>query len=1087
VPAPPPLAALVRRLTPDPVTVPDAELLDRFVRARDQAAFELLVWRYGGLVWGACRRVLGPDRDAAEDACQAAFVALATHAGRVRRAGSLAAWLHRVAVRAALDLRSARRPTDPLPIDRPDPARGPDLAAADREVRSLLDDGVNRLPDRLRAAFVLCELEGRSNAEAAAALGCPVGTVESRLTRARGRLRAWLSARGVVPAVGVAVVVPESVRAAMVRAGVAGVAPSVRAMADRAVRSTLGAKLRAVAAAGLIMVAAGFGLSGNDAPQQPLPSPAAASKPADANGDPLPAGVIARFGSGRLRHTGWVYDVCFSPDGKRIALVGTDADGPALRVWDGDTGKQLFAVRRTEGGFDRVAFAAGGKRIVVAGHEPGLAGDLWRIDAATGEVVARVAPLPGRPTARPADPAVSFSRDGLRLAVGGRDGNRLHVFDVLTGAALWTVELGGDTPEGAAFAADGAVAVSTVGGKVRLFDAAGKPGVVLSEAGVTGLTVVAFSPDGAKILANGSGGLVAWDRASGNVLWKRQTRADHSLTFTPDGKAAVCSASGFAACTVDPADGLHGGIGGKKGAFFGSMVGATCSAVRPDGQAVAFGTTSGAICLYDPATGNPVAPTADPPHEVRWMRFSPDGKTLYGWAADWFAWDVATGRQQRVTNAGWNYGVPLSADGKLTARSVWYTGSRPVGATGDGTRFEVCDAATGEVKYSHPGRSFQTGWKDFTPDGKAVVGTGPGGTLRVMTIDTGQELARFTGHRAVSQYHAFSADGRVLVTGAFGDEEEFPVRVYDLKAGKELARFHPGARVCNVAVSADGRRVAAVTATNSRGKPDPREVTVVWDVATGKELARVPQHRESAAVALSPDGRLVAVGQAWYGEVRVWEVASRSERFLFRHGGPVTGLAFAPDGRALAAASLEAPVYLWDVTGDLAGPPPAWDPAAADRVWADLASSDAAKAFAAVRRLRGSPAVAVPFLRERTKLPAAPDPDALKALFADLDAGDFGTRERATAALAGYGEAVGDALRAELARSTSAEARKRLQGLLARLSAPTPERLRLARTAEAVEGMGTPDADALLAAWAGGSGGPTLAAEATAAVARRPR
>jgi hypothetical protein len=60
----------------------------------------------------------------------------------------------------------------------------------------------------------------------------------------------------------------------------------------------------------------------------------------------------------------------------------------------------------------------------------------------------------------------------------------------------------------------------------------------------------------------------------------------------------------------------------------------------------------------------------------------------------------------------------------------------------------------------------------------------------------------------------------VLVTGAFDAAEEFPVRVYDLKAGKELAKFHPGLSVVGVAVSGDGRRVAAVTSANARGRED---------------------------------------------------------------------------------------------------------------------------------------------------------------------------------------------------------------------------------------------------------------------------
>src|SRR5262245_43188724 len=57
-----PLAALVRRMNPGYSDVPDTELLDRFVQSADQAAFELLVWRHGAMVWGVCRRILGPDR-----------------------------------------------------------------------------------------------------------------------------------------------------------------------------------------------------------------------------------------------------------------------------------------------------------------------------------------------------------------------------------------------------------------------------------------------------------------------------------------------------------------------------------------------------------------------------------------------------------------------------------------------------------------------------------------------------------------------------------------------------------------------------------------------------------------------------------------------------------------------------------------------------------------------------------------------------------------------------------------------------------------------------------------------------------------
>jgi RNA polymerase sigma factor (sigma-70 family) len=175
----------------------DADLLARWVALRDEAAFEALLWRHAAAVIGVCRRVLG-DAQEAEDAAQAAFLTLARKARSVGRRQAVAAWLYTVAYRAALRARTRRpRAASVPPRDlNALPARAADDPAW-RDLRPVLDEEVGRLPERFRAPFVLCHVQGRTNEEAARELGCPVGTVLSRLARARRRLRDRLTRRGV--------------------------------------------------------------------------------------------------------------------------------------------------------------------------------------------------------------------------------------------------------------------------------------------------------------------------------------------------------------------------------------------------------------------------------------------------------------------------------------------------------------------------------------------------------------------------------------------------------------------------------------------------------------------------------------------------------------------------------------------------------------------------------------------------------------------------------------------------------------------------------------------------------------------------
>jgi len=180
----------------------DAALVRRFVNCRDEPAFAELVRRYGGLVYGVCRRVLHHRQDV-EDAFQAAFLVLARDAPEIRNRASLASWLYGVAHRISVRLRAKkhRRRETPLQDDAmPDP--NPFAELATRSELQVLDEELNSLPEKVREPLVLHYLLGRTSRQIADELQLSVAAVEGRLKRGRERLRERLSRRGVgLPAV----------------------------------------------------------------------------------------------------------------------------------------------------------------------------------------------------------------------------------------------------------------------------------------------------------------------------------------------------------------------------------------------------------------------------------------------------------------------------------------------------------------------------------------------------------------------------------------------------------------------------------------------------------------------------------------------------------------------------------------------------------------------------------------------------------------------------------------------------------------------------------------------------------------------
>jgi WD40 repeat protein len=970
-------------------------------------------------------------------------------------------------------------------------------------VGPLLDEELSRLPEKYRGPRVLCYLQDRTHAEAAAELGCPPGSMSRRLARGRELLRWRLERRGVTIADGIvpgaavpAALARATVRSAVLFSGGAASGPGA-SLAKGMLQTMVFSRLKTVTAAVLLLGAAvGGGLLAHQAwasredgekpavcEAKPDDGKPAEAKPARADryGDPLPDGAVTRLGTVRWRHSGAAEALVFSPDGKTLASICWGD----LLLWDTATGKVLRQLHpATPGPFSgrfgsAPQFTPDGKTLLAQTDSGDVA--IW--DVATGKLTRTLA-VPDVQLGRREAPNLRLSPDGKVVAVGTNI-DTLTLLDIASGKVLRQVGGHRAAIYGAAFSPDGAtIALATLDPSVQLWDAAtGKLVLGIKEPDNRFVNAVAFSPDG-KTIASGSWELIHLsDTATGKEVGRLQARMQmiNSLAFTPDGKTVV---SGSEKGYVHVWD-----LETKKARLTldGRLGNGRSLALSGDGKTVALGGDFNAIRLWDAGTGKELF-TEFEGHDtpLDWVAYTPDGKTLIscGFNARLRFWDTDTWKEKRQLVVG-SFAVALAPD------------ARRMAAVGYGNQLRVWDSATGKDIFKAEAPESLHG-AVFFHDGKALVsidwkspgdGGGPHGTahLIVWAASTGKQVRQVPLPEVNPQSLALTPDDRTAIVG----DGEGLIHLVDLEDDKEflVLHGHPNS-VDALALSADGKTL--LSGGLDRG-------VRLWDLVSGHEIALLEGHKRSVAtVAYSPDGRLAASagGSAAHPydvtesrRIRLWDVVSGKEVGHFEgHGADVTSLAFSPDGTRLVSGLRDTAVLVWDVTALPRPPSLSVRPEELDGLWKDLAGADAFKAHQAVWKLAATPERAVPFLKAHVRPAAEVDTETVRRWIADLDSEQFATRTAAVKELEKLGERAAPALREALAGKPSAEVHKQAEELLGGLRlVRSPEVLQRLRAIQVLERAGSPEAHRILEALATGAPAARETREAKASLDRLAR
>jgi RNA polymerase sigma factor (sigma-70 family) len=887
------------------VELTDGQLLETFITRRDPTAIEALVRRHGPMVWGVCRRLLLNHHDA-EDAYQATFLVLVRKANSIRPREMVGNWLYGVARTTALKAKSTnakRQSRETLEMRNADPIASETKLWDDLE--PLLDQELGLLPDKYRAVIVLCDLEGKTRQEAATSLGCPEGTIASRLSRARTMLAERLARRGVAlsgvalsTAIGekaTSAIVPTTVMASTINAASlvatglpttssAG-SPAVAALTERVMRTMLLKRLRVIFG---LLVAAVLAIAATSIPWRDG-ALAQDVKPATESVEevlaPIPnvenkVELVLQTG-----HSGIVLSANYSPDGKRIVSAANDH---TAIIWDAETSRQLRTLQGHTSSVNSANYSPDGKRIVTTSEDATVI--VW--DSETGQkLLSFRGETSGTRKLVEVDKAsgsgmigesfASFSPDGKRIVTGFRGSPGTHtatVWDAQTGEKLLTLGRG---------------------------------------------RAPAFSPDGKQIVTAGYGEAIIWDAQTGmeiRTLGQKEDFASYA-NFSPDGKRIAT------ACHNNSVNIWEAETGKKLLSFQvlqlqpGRAGGLQAALYSPDGKQIIARSSGGvdieSTTLWNAETGEKLhtltGRTLDGrtlfgrPGMVNSACYSPDSKRIVGAAGGVKVWDAATGNALSSFPTHFNPNCSsFSPDGKR-----FITASRGI--------VSVWDSGGGEKVNAFTLRN-KGGYASFSPDGKQIVTAsgeigGVGGAIgkgalgvSIWDAETGMLIRSLSGSTA-----SYSLDGKRIVTISVVRPTSNTVIIWDADNGKQLQAI-PG-NFASASLSPDGKQVATTSASMSRGGPKSKDgdTVTVWDVETGRKVYLLRSHTDTVrTTCYSPNGKQLITAGADNAAI-VWDAETGEKvRALEGHKKTIWFASFSPDSKKIVTAAEDNAAIIWD-------------------------------------------------------------------------------------------------------------------------------------------------------------------------------